>query len=51
MVRDFRPLPRITIEKSKLLQVLDNLIKNALEAMAITEREAHVLRIGSQERR
>ncbi|MGI8979546.1 MAG: sensor histidine kinase [Pirellulaceae bacterium] len=33
LVRDFGPLPEITIEKSKLLQILDNLIKNAVEAM------------------
>jgi PAS domain S-box-containing protein len=46
--RDFATLPRMTLEKSKLLQVLDNLIKNALESMAITEREQHVLRIGSR---
>jgi signal transduction histidine kinase len=47
--RDFADLPKVTIEKSKLLQVLDNLIKNALESMQITEREAqHVLRITSR---
>jgi C4-dicarboxylate-specific signal transduction histidine kinase len=46
--RSYAQIPTITIEKSKLLQVLDNLIKNALEAMQITEREAqHVLRITS----
>jgi C4-dicarboxylate-specific signal transduction histidine kinase len=45
--RDFAPLPKITIEKSKLLQVLDNLIKNALEAMAAMPRPAHQLRITS----
>jgi C4-dicarboxylate-specific signal transduction histidine kinase len=33
VVRDFAPLPTVTAEKSKLIQVLDNLIKNALEAM------------------
>jgi signal transduction histidine kinase len=49
--RDFADLPRITLEKSKLLQVLDNLIKNALEAMAITPREAHVLRVASRTER
>jgi len=46
--RDFAPLPKITIEKSKLLQVLDNLIKNALESMAATSRESHLLRITSK---
>jgi C4-dicarboxylate-specific signal transduction histidine kinase len=46
--RDFAPLPKITIEKSKLLQVLDNLIKNALESMAASPRAAHLLRITSK---
>ncbi|HJS07759.1 MAG TPA: ATP-binding protein [Pirellulales bacterium] len=46
--RDFVPLPKITIEKSKLLQVLDNLIKNALESIAATPRASHVLRITSK---
>jgi signal transduction histidine kinase len=48
VIREFSALPRITIEKSKLLQVLDNLIKNALESMAITERESHVLLISTR---
>jgi signal transduction histidine kinase len=43
--RDFVNLPRFTLEKSKLLQVLDNLIKNAVEAMAATERTSHTLKI------
>jgi signal transduction histidine kinase len=34
IVREFEPLPELCLEKSKLLQVFDNLIKNALEAMA-----------------
>jgi C4-dicarboxylate-specific signal transduction histidine kinase len=46
--RDFAPLPKITIEKSKLLQVLDNLIKNALESMAASPRATHLLRITSK---
>jgi signal transduction histidine kinase len=46
--RDFVPLPKITIEKSKLLQVLDNLIKNALESMASTPRASHLLRLASK---
>jgi signal transduction histidine kinase len=46
--RDFVPLPKITIEKSKLLQVLDNLIKNALESITATPRDSHVLRITSK---
>ncbi len=48
VVREFAALPWITVEKSKLLQVLDNLIKNALEAMAITERESHILLISTK---
>lgn len=43
--REFQPLPRITIEKSKLLQVLDNLIKNGIEAMSSVDAEQHVLKI------
>jgi signal transduction histidine kinase len=35
--RDYQDLPAATIEKSKLLQVLDNLIKNAIESMADDE--------------
>ena len=31
--RDYEDLPTATIEKSKLLQVLDNLVKNAIESM------------------
>ena len=46
--RDFVPLPRVTIEKSKLLQVLDNLIKNAVEAMNATEDDQRVLTIRSR---
>jgi signal transduction histidine kinase len=46
--REFVPLPKITIEKSKLLQVLDNLIKNALESIAATPRASHVLRVTSK---
>jgi signal transduction histidine kinase len=34
VARDFASLPTISAEKSKLIQVLDNLIKNALEAMS-----------------
>jgi C4-dicarboxylate-specific signal transduction histidine kinase len=43
--RQFAPLPIITVERSKLLQVIDNLIKNAIEAMAAFERPQHVLTI------
>ena len=38
-------LPSLSIEKSKLLQVLDNLIKNAVESMAAAEQSEHVLTI------
>ena len=44
VVRTFAPLPEIALEKSKLLQVLDNLLKNALEAMT-DESRRHELRI------
>ena len=44
------PLPTIVVEKSKLLQVLDNLIKNALESMASVERPAHVLTVAAKRR-
>jgi two-component system, NtrC family, sensor kinase len=42
---DFGELPAITVEKTKLLQVLDNLVKNAIEAMSVTDRPEHQLRI------
>ena len=47
--RDFGTLPPVTVEKSKLLQVLDNLIKNATEAMASSAGEQHQLTIRSRE--
>jgi hypothetical protein len=43
--RQFEPLPTVFVEKSKLLQVIDNLIKNAIESMSTTERGEHVLTI------
>jgi signal transduction histidine kinase len=33
VIREIEKLPALNIEKSKLLQVLDNLVKNALESM------------------
>jgi C4-dicarboxylate-specific signal transduction histidine kinase len=33
VIREIQQLPALNIEKSKLLQVLDNLVKNALESM------------------
>ena len=42
---DDHPVPILSIEKSKLLQVLDNLIKNAVEAMEITDRDEHHLTV------
>ena len=47
--RDFGTLPPVTVEKSKLLQVLDNLIKNATEAMASSAGEQHQLTVRSRE--
>ena len=43
--RNFDSLPTFTIEKAKLLQVIDNLVKNAVEAMESTPRDSHVLKI------
>ncbi|MGH7192395.1 MAG: sensor histidine kinase, partial [Candidatus Saccharimonadales bacterium] len=34
LIRDFDDLPPVTLERSKLLQVLDNLVKNAVESMS-----------------
>jgi C4-dicarboxylate-specific signal transduction histidine kinase len=45
---DFAELPPTSVEKSKLLQVLDNLIKNAVESMATVERSDHVLTLRSR---
>lgn len=50
VVCDFQPLPRVSIEKSKLLQVLDNLIKNGIEAMASRDAEQHVLTIRGRQK-
>ena len=47
--RDFEPLPALTIEKSKLLQVLDNLVKNALESMLCGECSVRRLTITTRE--
>ena len=46
--RLFAPLPAITVEKSKLLQVIDNLIKNAVESMAAYSRSQHVLTVSAR---
>jgi signal transduction histidine kinase len=34
VVRDFDPLPPMVLERSKLLQVIENLVKNAIESIA-----------------
>jgi signal transduction histidine kinase len=43
--RQFKPLPTIVVERSKLLQVIDNVIKNAIESMAAVERTGQVLTV------
>lgn len=48
VLREFSELPPVTLEKSKLLQVLDNLIKNALEAMAVDSISHRVLRVATE---
>ncbi|HEX5445475.1 MAG TPA: ATP-binding protein [Pirellulales bacterium] len=39
LIRDFDELPPVTLERSKLLQVLDNLVKNAIESMSACDTE------------
>ncbi|HWB11528.1 MAG TPA: ATP-binding protein [Pirellulales bacterium] len=34
VLRDFEPLPPMVLERSKLLQVIENLVKNAIESIA-----------------
>jgi C4-dicarboxylate-specific signal transduction histidine kinase len=46
--RRLQPLPTIVVEKSKLLQVIDNIIKNAIESMASVERTEHVLTVAAR---
>jgi len=43
--RRLQPLPTFLIEKSKLLQVIDNVIKNAIESMASSDRTSHTLTV------
>jgi len=43
--RQLEPLPTFLIEKSKLLQVIDNVIKNAIESMANSDRSPRVLTV------
>ncbi|HUG94227.1 MAG TPA: ATP-binding protein, partial [Planctomycetaceae bacterium] len=43
---DFRPVPRILLEKNKLVQVLDNLVKNAIESMRDHGGPQAVLTVG-----
>jgi len=46
--RQLQPLPTIVVERSKLLQVIDNVVKNAVESMASVEREAHTLTVAAK---
>jgi C4-dicarboxylate-specific signal transduction histidine kinase len=43
--RQLQPLPTFLIEKSKLLQVIDNVIKNAVESMASSDQLPRVLTV------
>jgi len=43
--RQLSPLPTIVVERSKLLQVIDNVIKNAVESMASVQRPDRVLTV------
>jgi len=46
--RDFQPLPQMVLERSKLLQVIENLIKNATESIVSADgpRRLIAIRIG-----
>jgi len=46
--RDLAPLPTILVERSKLLQVIDNVVKNAIESMASVEGSARVLTVSAE---
>ena len=46
--RELSPLPTILIERSKLLQVIDNVVKNAIESMASVEGPSHVLTVSAE---
>ncbi|MBI3465140.1 MAG: response regulator [Planctomycetes bacterium] len=37
IVREFEPLPPVPLQKSKLIQVFDNLVKNAIESMSAND--------------
>jgi signal transduction histidine kinase len=45
VVRDYRPVPRVVVQRTKLAHVLVHLLKNAEEAMAGAATEDRVLRI------
>jgi signal transduction histidine kinase len=46
--RELAPLPVTLVERSKLLQVIDNIVKNAIESMASVERTSHVLTVSAK---
>jgi len=48
LVRDFEELPVADLEKLKLVQVLDNLVRNAIESMKTQEAPRHVLTVRLQ---
>jgi Na+/proline symporter/C4-dicarboxylate-specific signal transduction histidine kinase len=48
LVREAEPVPQLTIEKHKVLQILVNLISNAKHAMSVTTGRERVLTLGTR---
>ncbi len=48
VVQEFAPLPRVTIEKHKLLQILVNLVSNAKHAMSAGGGGERVMRVSTR---
>jgi two-component system sensor histidine kinase ChiS len=46
VVREFEPVPVARLERLKLVQVLDNLVKNAVEAMKVQDSSPRTLTVG-----
>jgi len=46
--RQLAPLPTIVVERSKLLQVIDNVIKNVVESMTSVQRPERVLTVSAK---
>ena len=45
VVREFEPMPRVTVDKHKVLQILINLVRNAKHACDASERPDRVLTV------